>query len=58
MIDNIDPDQRLSEKKDIRFSEMVTESILLRSFSSNQVFHELHRLMEDMRKEGRETEQI
>jgi hypothetical protein len=41
-----------SENQDLRFSEIVSDTFLLRSFSSNQVFQELTLLIGDLKKEG------
>lgn len=43
---------RNSESRDVRFSEVVTDSFILKSFSSNQVFQELNLLIGDLKKEG------
>lgn len=47
-----------SEQREIRFSEIVSESVLLKSFSNNQVFQELSHLIGDLRKEGTGSENV
>lgn len=53
-----DQSVRHSENRDIRFSNIVTESFLLKSFSANQVFQELSLLIGDLRKEGSEEQNV
>ena len=49
---------RSSENVDLRFSEILSDTFLLKSFSPNQVFHELTLLIGDLKKEGSGVENV
>ena len=49
---------RSYENVDLRFSEIVSDTFLLKSFSPNQVFHELTLLIGDLKKEGSGVENV